>query len=176
MICCTNCVWNYLCILNSCAFLRETQDCLGTGEPRGSRAWSGLQVTRAEKVKQEPKDNQWVLPVTDGWINALFHRCFCSLLTFRQAAEKWLYNKKSLLFSHIRIQKAHNIIPRELLSVFVLFSKYSFRGLDGQSCQAVMGFYNVWDRHLYHPPPPPQPSIWCNKWSGWDLKLKYSAC
>lgn len=34
-------------MLNPCPFPRETRDCLGTGEPRGSRVWSELQVTRA---------------------------------------------------------------------------------------------------------------------------------
>lgn len=61
--------------------------------------------------------------------------------------------KKSYFFPQLGIQK-QNVIPRELLGVSVLFqtfSKYSFRALEDQSFQAVIGFYNVWDRHLCPP-------------------------
>lgn len=81
IIYCLNCMYSIpMCafMLNSWPFLRETQDWRGTGEPQGWRAWWGRQVTRAEKVKREPKGSRWVLPVSGGCINALFYRSFWS--------------------------------------------------------------------------------------------------
>lgn len=39
-------------------WLRVSQACQETGEHQVSKAWRGRQVTRAEKVTQDPKDNQ----------------------------------------------------------------------------------------------------------------------
>lgn len=54
---------------------RANLDFLETGGPGGSKAWRGLQVTRAGKVTQEPKDKQCVYTNINHVYGAIVCEC-----------------------------------------------------------------------------------------------------